>query len=156
MAAELTRWVGEASTSFCLSGIRVWMGSEKTSLGIGRRPCSKGSRRGRIREIGSFGGNEEDGEGDWSVGSVMALDRESERTELCANGRSLRNENNKEEKIGRGYLRTDLALTQTWIKVIGEGEFDEPYAMKRGSRVWRLMRGPTLLFFFLFFGAMEI
>lgn len=50
------------------------MGSEKTSLGMGRRPCSKGSRRGRIKS-GSFTGNEED----WSVASDMAMDRERKR-----------------------------------------------------------------------------
>ena len=56
------------------------MGSEKMSLGMGRRPCSKGSRRGWIREIGSLGGNEEEeGEGDWSVGSVMAMEKQRER-----------------------------------------------------------------------------
>ena len=95
MAAELIRWEGdEWRRSLSLSGIRVWTGSEKTSLGMGRRPYSKGSRRGRIREIGSFGGivaEEEEGEGGWSVGSAMAMDRERERvkrTEVCGNGRS--------------------------------------------------------------------
>lgn len=84
------------------------MGSEKTSLGMGRRPCSKGSRRGWIREIGSFGGNEEEeGEGDWSVGSVMAMEREREReseqvkrnTELCGDGRSFQRSITKGEGV---------------------------------------------------------
>uniref|UniRef100_A0A2P2MPL2 Uncharacterized protein n=1 Tax=Rhizophora mucronata TaxID=61149 RepID=A0A2P2MPL2_RHIMU len=50
-AAELTRG---HDANFCLSWVRVRIrvGSGKMSLGIGRSPCSKGSRLGWIRELG--------------------------------------------------------------------------------------------------------
>lgn len=44
IAAELTRRLRERSLS--LWEARVWKASVKMSLGMGMRPCSKGSRRG--------------------------------------------------------------------------------------------------------------
>lgn len=77
----MTRRFGELERRVCLSGIRVWVGSVKMSLEIGRRPCSNGSRLGWIRETGfgfgfgfGFGSLVED-EDDvvGSMGSLMAL-----------------------------------------------------------------------------------
>lgn len=80
-----------------MSGIRVWVGSVKTSFGIGRRPCSKGSRLGRRREtgfgvgfefgfgFGSLAVDEDDVEGSITMGSLMALslgEREREKVVL--------------------------------------------------------------------------
>ena len=99
-----------------MSGIRVWVGSVIMSLGIGRRPCSNGSRLGWIRETGfgfgfgfGFGSLVED-EDDvvGSMGSLMALlerERESEREiGFC---RSLRNESALREKERRGMRGGD-------------------------------------------------
>lgn len=73
------------------------MGSVKTSFGIGRRPCSKGSRLGRRREtgfgvgfefgfgFGSLAVDEDDVEGSITMGSLMALslgEREREKVVL--------------------------------------------------------------------------
>ena len=62
----------EDSRSFCFNGIRVCAGSEKMRRGIGKRPCSKGSRLGWITVVGSLA-KEDDVHG--SVGSVMATQR---------------------------------------------------------------------------------
>jgi hypothetical protein len=43
---ESTRWLEEDSRSFCFNEIRDCVGSEKMSFGIGKRPCSNGSRLG--------------------------------------------------------------------------------------------------------------
>ena len=113
-AAELTRRFGELERRFCLSGIRVWVGSVKMSLEIGRRPCSNGSRLGWIRETGfgfgfgfEFGSLVED-EDDvvGSMGSLMAL-REREREREIGFCRSLRNESALREKERRGMRGGD-------------------------------------------------
>lgn len=84
----------EEDMRVCLRGIRVWVGSVKTSFGIGSRPCSKGSRRGWSREIGfgfKFGSPaEDDGDIDVSMGSLMAWEEESLELQCC---RSSRDEN---------------------------------------------------------------
>lgn len=58
----------------CLRGIRDWVGSVKTSLGIGRSPCSNGSRLGWRRDRGLGLGSlaEFDEDVDVSMGSLMA------------------------------------------------------------------------------------
>ena len=80
---ELTRLRGE---SLCLSCVRVWVVSGKISLGIGKSPCSNGTRRGWIREL-EFGFGVGSGSGFGSVvdvGSVvMVFQRERERLVIC-------------------------------------------------------------------------
>lgn len=66
MAAESTRWLDDESwRSLCLKVVRVWVGSEKMSLGMGKRPCSKGSRRGRMVVVVLVEGG--------SIGSVVMV-----------------------------------------------------------------------------------
>ena len=90
-AVEPTRlegWLAAEATSLSRTGARVALGSVKISLGIGRRPCSKGSRLEWMK-TDSLGEDEDDVE--VSMESLMAsksnLERERER------------EREKEEKI---------------------------------------------------------
>lgn len=83
-AFESTRrvgWSAAAATSLSRNGARVALGSVKISLGIGRRPCSKGSRLGWMK-TDSLGEDEDDVEA--SMASLIApksnLEREK-RTE---------------------------------------------------------------------------
>lgn len=65
----------ERSTSLSLRGPRVWVPSEKMSLGMGMRPCSNGSLRGCIYAVVLV--DEVEGlEG--SMESDMAIDVEKE------------------------------------------------------------------------------
>lgn len=71
IATESTLWDEDLSMSFCLRDNRVVAPSEKISLGMGRRPCSKGSRLG----CKNVAGEEDDVDG--SIQSVISMERES-------------------------------------------------------------------------------
>lgn len=65
-----TRWEKLDEKSLSRRGIRVRVPSVNTSLGIGRRPCSNGSRRGRRRR----GEDDDDDGGSGLSSSPMFLD----------------------------------------------------------------------------------